>query len=91
MNIMILCLCLLSMTATAPADSDLGFDRYGGTLELQGRKTGWLHVEEIGGRWYFVTPEGHGFFSLGATHAAECIRLDELTCSRRDTAGARLA
>ena len=35
-------------------------------------------MEEIGGRWYFVTPEGHAFFSLGATHAVECIRLDEL-------------
>ena len=35
-------------------------------------------MEEILGRWYFVTPEGHAFFSLGATHAVECIRLDEL-------------
>ena len=35
-------------------------------------------MEEINGRWYFVTPEGHAFFSLGATHAVECIRLDEL-------------
>ncbi len=53
-------------------------DAYGGVLALPGEKTGWFHLQEIGGRWYFVTPEGHAFFSLGATHAVECIRLDEL-------------
>ena len=54
------------------------FDEYRGVIRLEGRKTGWFHVEQIRARWYFVTPEGHGFFSLGATHAVECIRLDEL-------------
>ncbi len=53
-------------------------DRYGGVLSLSGTKTGWFYVEEIGGRWHFVTPDGHAFFSLGATHAVECIRRDEL-------------
>jgi hypothetical protein len=54
------------------------YDNYGGVLSLQCQPTGWFHVQEINGRWFFVTPEGHAFFSLGATHAVECIRLDEL-------------
>jgi hypothetical protein len=54
------------------------YDRYGGVTSITGTKTGWFHVEEIGGRWFFVTPQGHAFFSLGATHAIECIRQDEL-------------
>jgi hypothetical protein len=56
----------------------LQHDRYGGVTSLVGTKTGWFHVEEIGGRWYFITPEGNAFFSLGATHAVECMRQDEL-------------
>ena len=63
---------------TVLARADLRFDKYGGVTSLAGKETGWFHVQEIAGRWYFVTPEGHGFFSLGATHAVECIRLDEL-------------
>ncbi len=61
----------------ALAQSDLQHDKYGGVVTLEGNRTGWFHVEDINGRWYFVTPEGHAFFSLGATHAVECIRLDE--------------
>lgn len=53
-------------------------DQYGGVTSLVGTTTGWFHVEEIGSRSYFVTPEGHAFFSLGATHAVECSRLNEL-------------
>jgi len=52
------------------------YDRYGGVLSRAGAKTGEFHVEQINGRWYFVTPEGHAFFSRGATHALECIGLD---------------
>jgi hypothetical protein len=57
--------------------SSRGYDEHDGVTSLVGMKTGWFHVEEINGRWYFVTPEGHAFFSLGVTHAVECIRLDE--------------
>jgi hypothetical protein len=64
--------------STATAVAGTGFDSFGGFKGLRGKRTGWFHVEQIEGRWYFVTPEGYGFFSLGATHAVECIRLDEL-------------
>ncbi|MFZ5830731.1 MAG: hypothetical protein ACOY3P_11620 [Planctomycetota bacterium] len=60
------------------AQSSLERDKYGGVLSLKGETTGWFHVEKIGDRWYFVTPQGHAFFSLGVTHSVECVRLDEL-------------
>lgn len=67
----------LVVVPTCKGQSSLEYDKYGGVTSLVGTKTGWFHVEEINGRWYFVTPEGHAFFSLGVTHAVECIRLDE--------------
>jgi len=41
-------------------------DRYGGLLEGPSfRATGFFRTERRAGRWWPVTPEGHGFFSLG--------------------------
>jgi len=44
----------------------LKLDRYGGLLEgpVFGA-TGFFRTERREGRWWLVTPEGHGFFSLG--------------------------
>ena len=67
-----------STTAVGRGQGVAEYDKYGGALSLPGNKTGWFRVQEIQGRWYFVTPEGHAFFSLGVTHAVECVRLDEL-------------
>lgn len=64
--------------ATAQETPVQELDQYGGVTSLKGRKTGWFHVEEIAGRWFFVTPEGNAFFSLGVTHAVDCVRKDEL-------------
>ncbi len=44
------------------------FDQYGGWTGVAGRATGSFRVEEIDGVWWFITPEGHGFFSLGVDH-----------------------
>jgi hypothetical protein len=44
------------------------WDRYGGWTRIRGKKTGFFHVEQIQGRWWFVTPEGHVFFSKGVNH-----------------------
>jgi agarase len=41
------------------------FDRFGGWKGLQGTKTGVFHTEEVNGRWWIITPEGHGFWSTG--------------------------
>ncbi len=44
----------------------LRLDRYGGLLEgpVFGA-TGFFRTEQREGRWWLVTPDGHGFFSLG--------------------------
>src|SRR3974377_874049 len=44
----------------------LGLDRYGGLLEgpVFGA-TGFFRTERRDDRWWLVTPDGHGFFSLG--------------------------
>jgi hypothetical protein len=41
-------------------------DRYGGLFEGPAfSATGFFRTERRDGRWWLVTPEGHGFFSLG--------------------------
>lgn len=45
-----------------PLRSDL--DSYGGWTGLQGERTGFFHVEKLGNRWWFVTPEGNAYFML---------------------------
>ena len=48
-----------------PVASAAGEDRYGGRLDVRLQKTGWFRTQKSGGRWWLVTPDGHGFFSLG--------------------------
>lgn len=43
-------------------------DRFGGTLAIQREATGFFRVEQVNGRWMFITPEGHGYLALGANH-----------------------
>ena len=42
-----------------------GRDAYGGFASTKADATGFFHVEEIDGRWWFVTPDGHLFYSTG--------------------------
>jgi len=44
-------------------------DRFGGFLEVKSKATGAFRIEKIAGRWWFVTPEGHGFIAVGFNHA----------------------
>jgi hypothetical protein len=46
------------------------YDSYGGWLELQGKKTGFFHTEQLQGRWWLVSPEGNAFFSKGVDHVS---------------------
>ena len=54
-----------------------GFDRYGGYLSYKGTATGRFHLETIGGRHFLVTPEGHGFISIGVTHTGGLARPEQ--------------
>ncbi len=47
--------------------SEKGFDRYGGYLAYEGKATGRFHLETIDGRHFLITPDGHGFISIGVT------------------------
>ena len=40
-------------------------DEYGGFASTQAKATGFFRVEQIDGRWWFVDPKGHYFFSNG--------------------------
>ena len=54
--------------AMASRLNSAGLDRFSGSLNLVGRATGWFHLETIDGQAWLITPEGHGFISLGVNH-----------------------
>ncbi|MDB4740897.1 hypothetical protein OAF87_03655, partial [Akkermansiaceae bacterium] len=58
-----------------------GFDRYGGYLSIKGEATGRFHLQVIEDRHFLVTPDGHGFLSVGVTHTGGLSRPDQ---SKRD-------
>jgi hypothetical protein len=46
---------------------DFGYCKYGGYLNTKARATGFFRVEQVDGRWWFVDPDGHLFFSTSST------------------------
>ena len=47
-----------------------GLDQYGGRTDTKcANATGWFHVEEINSHWWFCTPLGNAFYSLGVTYS----------------------
>ncbi|MEM9700998.1 MAG: hypothetical protein AAF907_00985 [Planctomycetota bacterium] len=48
--------------------ADAGFDAYGGYKAIRSEATGFFRLEQIDGRHYFITPDGHGFRALGLNH-----------------------
>ncbi len=45
---------------------DFDYCPYGGYRSRKVQATGFFRVQEIDGRWWFVDPDGHLFFSVGA-------------------------
>lgn len=43
-------------------------DDFGGTLAVTAPASGFFRLEKVGNRWWFVTPQGHGFLSLACNH-----------------------
>ncbi len=41
------------------------FDAYGGSTDRVLEATGWFRTEQVDGRWWLVTPDGHPFWSAG--------------------------
>jgi hypothetical protein len=48
-------------------DDDFGYCRYGGFRATKAKATGFFRVEQVDGRWWFVDPDGHLFFSTSST------------------------
>jgi arylsulfatase A-like enzyme len=49
-------------------------DKFGGFTGIQIQATGNFRVEQVKGRWFFITPEGHPFIALGPNHTGPTIR-----------------
>lgn len=46
---------------------DFDYCRYGGYRNTKAKATGFFRVEQLDGRWWFVDPDGHLFFSTSST------------------------
>ncbi|MCW5978936.1 MAG: hypothetical protein KIT09_12725 [Bryobacteraceae bacterium] len=46
---------------------DFGYCKYGGYANTKAKATGFFRVEQVDGRWWFVDPDGHLFFSTAST------------------------
>ena len=59
----------LAVGGSARADEpDPGFDAWGGWRGITTTATGRFRIERIDGVWWLITPDGHGFFSVGVDH-----------------------
>ena len=59
---------LTLVASTAYAAPDPGYDSWGGWLGVNATATGRFRTERIDGVWWLITPDGHGFFSVGVDH-----------------------
>ncbi|MGA2059907.1 MAG: hypothetical protein ABSG67_05455 [Thermoguttaceae bacterium] len=49
--------------------ADFGYCELGGYKNTQAKSTGFFHVEQIDGKWWFVDPHGHLYLSMGINGA----------------------
>ncbi len=59
---------VLLLVAAGCTGGKAKLDQHGGWAGLQGEQTGFFHLEETGGRNWFVTPEGNVFFPVAMSH-----------------------
>jgi len=46
---------------------DFGYCKFGGYADTEARASGFFRVEQVDGKWWFVDPDGHLFFSTSST------------------------
>jgi len=46
---------------------DFGYCKFGGYASTKAKATGFFRVEQVDGKWWFVDPDGHLFFSTSST------------------------
>jgi len=56
-------------TSSSPTEAQPFLDEYGGLLSIKSEETGFFRLEKLHGRWWFITPKGHPFLSIGVNHA----------------------
>ncbi len=57
-------------------------DTYGGSLQVQcATTTGFFHLEKLSNRWWFCTPQGHGFWMEGIFDMASSPSITDLGTS----------
>ena len=61
-------LVVLLLATAAHAAPDPGYDSWGGWNGVTTTATGRFRTERIDGVWWLITPDGHGFFSVGVDH-----------------------
>ncbi len=67
---MLLVLSLCAVLSTA--QEKIPLDKYGGAIHLNGKKTGFFHIQNLNNRTFLMSPEGHAFFALGLNHISNC-------------------
>lgn len=65
---LLLLLCSLVLLPRQGAAQGAETDAYGGSTRVRWEATGWFRLQQSGGRFWLVTPEGHPFFNLGINH-----------------------
>ena len=58
---------LLFVFGAAELHAD-GLDASGGSTTIKTEATGWFRIQKVQQRWFFITPEGHGYLPLGVNH-----------------------
>ena len=59
---------IAACTTVTSLGGESEFDKYGGCTIIKGMATEFFHLEEIDGRHFLITPEGHGYRALGINH-----------------------
>ena len=67
----LLVLCALVLLARPGVAQGADTDAYGGSTRVRWEATGWFRLQQNGGRFWLVTPEGHPFFNLGINHLGD--------------------
>jgi len=57
----------VALFAGSCGSTGVQLDRFGGLMSVRSEATGRFRVDLIDGVWWFITPEGHGFYSVGVT------------------------
>jgi hypothetical protein len=61
----------------ALTSGDFNYCEYGGYRNTKAKGTGFFRVEKIDGKWWFIDPDGHYFFSAGS----DCINSSAVTAT----------